>query len=264
MKLLVLAAGRGTRMGALTDDTPKPLLPLAGATILDHALAPLLADPDPGRAPAAPLPLEIDELVFVVGYLGAQLRAHAERRWPGRVRFVEQAEPLGQAHAVALAAPLLMGPTTVLLADTLHQVDGPALARRLAAPGAPDGVLHLAPCEEPSRFGVAVVEDDDVARLVEKPRSPVSERAVVGVYGLRSGEAMAAACRAIVDEGLRSHGEHYLADALQRMIDEGARFAPAEAGRWLDCGTAEALAESEAVLAAEAAARAEAREAEPA
>ena len=256
MNVLVLAAGRGTRMGALTADRPKPLLPLAGATILDHALAPLLADPEPARAPAAPLPPEIDELVFVVGYRGAQIRAHAERRWPGRVRFVEQAEPLGQAHAVALAAPFLDGPCAVLLADTLHEVDGPALARRLSAEDAPDGVLHLAYREDPSRFGVALVEEGRVLRLVEKPARPVSHLAVVGVYGLRSGAALAAACRAIVEEGRRSHGEHYLADALQRMIDEGAHFEAAEAGRWLDCGTAEALAESEAILAAEAAPKA--------
>jgi len=219
--VVVPCGGRGSRLRPLTLRRPKPLLPLAGATMLDHALA--------GLEGAA-----YDEAVLVVPPDDGGLRDHVARRGPARARFVVQPEPRGQADAVARALEGASGAALVLLPDTIHDVDVRALCALAADPAAPYGVLHVQRVADPARFGVAVLAGDRVARLVEKPAMPVSDLAVVGVYWLRDAALLAAACRAAT---ARADGEAYLADALQRLLDAGAEVRAHAVRTWLDCGT---------------------------
>jgi len=232
LTVIVPAAGAGRRLRPLTERLPKPLVPLAGATLLDHALSPLEGAP-------------YDEVVFVVPPGDGAIEAHVAANGPARARFVVQPDALGQADAVARACDGVAGPVLVLFPDTVHDVDLGALARAGGAPGAPDGVLHLRPVDRPERFGVAVVEGGVVVRLVEKPAAFVSNLAVVGVYWLADAAALAAACRAA---GAHTDGEVYLAAALQRLIDGGARLEAAPVTTWLDCGTLPDLLASNGIL----------------
>lgn len=107
MQALILASGRGTRMGALTDTIPKPMLMVGGKTLIDHKLD--------------VLPPEIDEVIFVIGYQGAYIRHHyGDSRVGRRIRYVEQGELNGTGGAVWLARPLLSGRFLVLMGDDIY------------------------------------------------------------------------------------------------------------------------------------------------
>jgi UDP-N-acetylglucosamine diphosphorylase / glucose-1-phosphate thymidylyltransferase / UDP-N-acetylgalactosamine diphosphorylase / glucosamine-1-phosphate N-acetyltransferase / galactosamine-1-phosphate N-acetyltransferase len=107
MQALILASGRGTRMGALTDTIPKPMLMVAGKTLIDHKLE--------------ALPPEIDEVMFVIGYQGAYIRHHYGDSYAGRrITYIEQKELNGTGGAVWLARPLLSGRFLVLMGDDIY------------------------------------------------------------------------------------------------------------------------------------------------
>src|SRR5262249_12997570 len=146
--------------------------------------------------------------------------------------YVEQLVPLGQSHAIKLAADYLVGPCIVMFADTLFEADLPQL---LSVEH--DGVAFVQPVEDPSRFAIAVIGPDGyVRRLVEKPQPPESNAAVIGLYYFRQGEWLARAVTDLIERDIKTKGEFYLADAIQIMIDEGAKFTISEAQVWEDTG----------------------------
>ncbi len=119
MQAVILAAGRGTRMGAVTDSTPKPLLLIDKSPILTRTFA--------------VLPHEIDEVIIVVGYLGEKIRELFGYEYAGRkVRYVEQAQLLGTAHALYQCKELLRGRFLVLMGDDLYRKED--LARLISKP----------------------------------------------------------------------------------------------------------------------------------
>ena len=228
MHVIIPAGGRGTRMRPLSHGSPKALAPLADGTLLDHALAGL-------RGTGA------RRVTVVSGpEAGPFVEALAERSEP-QIRVVAQPEPLGQADAILRAIEPGAGPVLILFVDTLHDIDLRGLA---AACGDADGLIHVKAVPDPSAFGVAVIDPEGFAeRLVEKPREPVQAEAVIGVYYLRDSARLEAAIRRLIARGARgqTRGEFYLLDALQHLIDDGARLRARPAGLWLDCGSPEAL-----------------------
>ena len=107
MTAVILAAGLGTRMRGLTENTPKPLLKIGERTLLEHKLH--------------HLPDEIDEVIIVIGYLGEQIQNYLGSEHAGRkIRYVEQKELLGTGHALSLCQPLLRGKFLVLMGDDLY------------------------------------------------------------------------------------------------------------------------------------------------
>ena len=242
MKVVLPIAGRGTRLSPLTDNLPKALVTVAGDTLLGHALDPIKAlGPD-----------VVEEIVLVVGHHGEMIEPWYRQRYQLPVHIAEQPSLSGQAGALACITERLTGPILILFCDTLHDADLKSLASMHKRNNPPDGILHVKAVKDPSRFGVAVVNDGGyVKRIVEKPDHPVSDLAIVGVYWIRDGERLAKAVRTLLDHGEMTRGEYYLADALQIMIEDGARFETRTIERWLDCGTLESLQEVESVLLAE-------------
>src|SRR5258708_31632941 len=103
-------------------------------------------------------------------------------------------------------------------------------------------MLFVQEVEDPRRFGIAVVGPDGyVTRLVEKPRDPVGNLAVVGIYYVRDPAALMRGIAQVIARDQQIGGEFYLADALQAMIEDGARFKVGPTPVWADCGTVEAL-----------------------
>ncbi len=224
MKVLIPAAGLGTRLRPHTYHRPKPLLHVAGATVLDHVLDRLQS-------------LPIEEMIFIVGHLGDQLEAHARKRVTVPLRFVTQAELKGQAHAISLAASWLSGPLLIIFVDTIFETDlsGLELTGR-------DGVIFVREVADPRRFGVVLLDDDGfITQFVEKSAEPKSNLAIAGLYYLRDGAWLARSVHKLLELGIQTKGEYYLADALQLMVSEGARFLTRRLTIWEDCGTREAL-----------------------
>mgnify|MGYP001108084675 CR=1 FL=1 len=190
VNVIIPAAGLGTRLRPHTHHRPKPLVTVAGDTVLGHVMNKLLG-------------LEVDNLVFIVGHLGEQLQTYATERYAGlRMHFVRQEALLGQAHALALAGEWLDGPVLIVFVDTLFDADLSGLTRITS-----DGVVFTHPVEDPSRFGVVTLgEGGVITRFVEKPTEPISNLAVVGLYYVRDGAGLRTAIARLIAEERRPAG----------------------------------------------------------
>ena len=230
VKALLLLAGKGTRLRPHTHATPKPLLRVAGKPVLDYLLDDLT---DAG----------VSEVVFVVGHLGDAVRDHVARRRPRiRARYVVQEVQDGTAGAVALARPWADDELLIVLADAVFEVDLGA-ARRL--PPEKAGLMWAMDVEDYQRFGVIVTDDaGDLARIVEKPKEPVSKRANIGLYYVRDHAMLFEGVAHVLASDPGPSGEYYLTDAFQYMVDRGAKIATAVVDGWHDAGKPETLLET--------------------
>jgi glucose-1-phosphate thymidylyltransferase len=131
----------------------------------------------------------------------------------------------------------------ILLGDTIVDVDLPAL---LAEPGS---ILAVKEVKTPSLFGIVETGANGlVNRVVEKPRIPKSNYALVGLYKLTNAEKLAEALEWLISTGLRTHEEFQLTDALMHLIEQGEEMRPAAVDNWFDCGRKETLLEANARL----------------
>lgn len=232
MHLVLPLGGRGTRLLPHTRTRPKCLLRLAGDTVLGHVLARLAE-------------LTFERTTVIVspdgGAVETWLRQSLARGGgghrgfrPGDLTFVLQPEPSGQSQALALVADRLAGETLIIFADTLFEVDW---AAAIDPHDGLDGHLFVQRVADPRALGVAVLrQDGTVASLVEKPTDPVSDLALLGLYHLRDGAALARAVQAQLAAGTTLRGEAYLADALNLLVEGGARLGVSPSAVWEDCG----------------------------
>ncbi len=225
MKVIIPAAGYGTRMRPHTHTRPKPLVPVAGRPSLAFVLDALK-------------PLDIEEIIFIVGKMGEQMEEYVSKHYPYKTRFIEQKVMRGQADAIALAEPYVQGDLMTLFVDTLFEADLGAINNLPDA----DGAMFVAEVPDPSRFGIAVVGPGGyVTKIVEKPKEPESNLAVVGLYYFKESQWLFGAIHKLMESGRSLNGEYFLADAIQVMVDEGAKFRTFPVHVWEDTGTWDAV-----------------------
>lgn len=224
MHVVIPVAGFGTRLRPHTYTKPKPLMKVAGNTILGYILDMLKE-------------AGLEEITFIVGYLGDQIREYVETHYRFRTHYVEQKELKGQAHAIALAREFVRDPMLIIFADTIFDANINKL-RDVTS----DGVVYVKEVEDPRRFGVVTLSPEGyIERFVEKPSEPISNLAIIGVYYIRDYQGLFDAIDELIARDIKTKGEYYLADALQIMVDRGARFETQTVSIWEDCGTPEAL-----------------------
>lgn len=224
MKAIIPLAGRGTRLRPHTHTKPKPLVTVAGKPVLGHVLDMLDG-------------LEIEEIIFIVGYLGEQIEAYVNEHYDFPARYIEQKELKGQAHAIGLAREYVDGPVLIIFVDTIADADLSLLERVDA-----DGVIYVKEVDDPRRFGVVTLDEQGyIRRFVEKPKRPISNLAVIGMYYLRDSALMFECIDELIRRGIQTKGEYFLADALQLMVERGARLIASTVEVWEDCGTPEAV-----------------------
>ncbi len=223
MKLILPIAGYGKRMRPLTWSRPKVLIDVAGKPMLGHVLDQFVD-------------LDLDEVVYITGWLGEQVAPYVETAYPQLgARYVVQEELIGQSHAIWLAREYVAGPCFIVFADTIFRID----LQAMASSGA-DGVLGVWEVDDPRRFGVAFTESDGtVTRYVEKPPTMEHKQAVMGVYYVREGRDLIAAIEEQMRRNEMLKGEFFLADAFNIMIENGARFVTEPMTVWQDCGVPE-------------------------
>ena len=212
---VVLAAGRGTRMRPLTDRRPKPLLPVGDRSLLEQVF-------DTARD-------VVDEFVVVTGYQGDSVRDGVGESYRDRpVHYVEQAETLGTAHAVAQAEPVVDDDFLVLNGDVV--VDA-SLPRALAETGAP--AIAATEVGDPRAYGViSTAEDGSLAGIVEKPADPPTDLANVGCYAFEP-EVFEYIDRTPESE----RGEYEITTTIDRLLADDRRIEVARYdGTWLDVG----------------------------
>ncbi|HOZ08850.1 MAG TPA: nucleotidyltransferase family protein, partial [candidate division Zixibacteria bacterium] len=164
IRVIVPVAGAGTRLQPHTLTLPKALLPVGGKPALAHVLEPLV-------------PLEPEEVVFVIGHLGDQIIDYVRENYRIKARFAAQEKLLGLGYALHLALrEMADGPTLVILGDTVVECDYGAFL------GAGEYVLGLRSVDNPHRFGVAEVDGGRIVGLEEKPADPRSNLALIGLY----------------------------------------------------------------------------------
>jgi len=233
MKVIILLAGYGTRLRPHTYTKPKPLINVAGKPVLGHILDKLIA-------------AGVNDVTFVVGYLSEQIQDYVHATYPKiNGTYVEQREMNGQVPAILLAEQhVTEGPAFVVFGDTLAEVDLSVIGKTDA-----DGVIYTKAVEDPRRFGVVKLEPDGtITRLIEKPSEMTDKQAVIGLYYVRDAAKLMAACHHLVERKIQTKGEFYLADALNLMIEDGARLRSEAVDVWLDAGKPDAVLDSNRYL----------------
>lgn len=228
MKGLILAGGKGTRLRPLTHTRAKQLIPIGGKPNLFYVVEDLVA-------------VGIREIGVVISpETGDEVQAAlgTGEQWGVVFTFLLQAQPLGLAHAVAVARSFLQDdPFVVYLGDNMlsggigHMLE--AFQREN-----PAAVLLMTPVNDPRAFGVVVLDEHgQVARLVEKPAQPPSNLALVGVY------LFTPQIHTFIDQLEPSgRGEYEITDAIQGLVLSGAKVEAYQVrGWWKDTGKPEDL-----------------------
>jgi glucose-1-phosphate thymidylyltransferase len=226
MKIVIPMAGYGTRLRPHTWSKPKPLVSVAGKPVLGHVLD-MFKDLK-----------HIDEVIFIVGYLGEQVRQYLEDSYPHlKARFVLQEEMLGQSHALWLAREGLEGPVLIAFVDTLIETD---IVKTLKKDG--EAIAWVKEVPDPKRFGVTKLgADGHVTKLIEKPTDMTINLALVGFYFFQYAENLIAAIEQQMGAGGQLKGEYYLVDAINIMLEQGLKMRVEPVDVWQDCGKPEAL-----------------------
>jgi len=235
LKIAIPMAGLGTRMRPHTWSKPKPLISLAGKTVLDYVLDQFKSLPSGVEA----------EYVFVIGPHGDQLEHFMQAHHPDKkVHYVLQAEMRGQSDALWLAREHLKGPMLMAFSDTLVETD-------LSFINDPDvdGVACVKVVEDPRRFGVAMVNEQGfITRMIEKPTDMRNNLVVVGFYYFRDAAMLLDAIDEQMKRQVMLKNEFFLADAVNIMIERGAKLRTQRIETWLDAGTPESLLETNRFL----------------
>jgi glucose-1-phosphate thymidylyltransferase len=225
LKAIIPAAGIGTRLRPHTYTLPKALLYVAGKPIISHILDDVV-------------PLGMSSIVLIVGYKGDLIEEYVRKQYPDlNVDFVVQEERKGIGHAVDLTRVHADAgePLLIILGDTIVKTDLGALVESKT------NVLGVKEVADPRRFGVCEVKDGFITRLVEKPKDPPSNLALVGLYYFLDSKPLFEALREEIDKGIMNHGEYQITDALQMMIEKNEKFVPYAIDEWFDCGKPEAM-----------------------
>jgi glucose-1-phosphate thymidylyltransferase len=230
VKGLILSGGKGTRLRPITHTSAKQLVPVANKPVLFYGIE--------AMAEAG-----IEEIgIIIAPETGDEIRAAAGdgSRFGARITYVEQDEPRGLAHAALTAEEFLDAePFVMYLGDNLLQGGIRDLVRSFQA-SAPDALILLTPVPDPQNYGVAELDGERVVRLVEKPPHPATDLALVGVYMFMPG--IHDASRAIEPS---ARGELEITDAIQHLVDDGARVEPhIVRGWWKDTGRLDDMLEA--------------------
>jgi len=233
MKGLILSGGRGTRLRPLTYTSAKQLVPVANKPVLFYGIESLAA-------------AGIRDIGIVVGDTQSEIRAAVGdgSKWNVRVTYIEQDAPRGLAHAVLISEPFIGADSFVMyLGDNLLNKGINGFVDQFVAE-APAAQILLTRVPDPQMFGVAELANGRVIRLVEKPKEPKSDLALVGVYMFSA---------AVFDSVKRIRpsfrNELEITDAIQDLIDRGLEVRPHLVdGWWKDTGKLEDMLEANRLI----------------
>lgn len=226
MKGVILAAGQGTRLRPVTLTMPKPLVPVANKPLIVYALDVLKS-------------AGIEEVAIIVNDLSSPIvAAMGDGLAHGvKIEYIVQEQQLGLAHAIGMSKPFVGDePFCVLLGDNIFQDKMTPLLREFPQSAA-EATIALIEVPDPQRFGVAVIEDGKIARLIEKPKEPPSNLAISGAYLFR-----ASIFDAIANIKPSARGELEITDAIQYLVSSGKNVNPyVLRGWWIDAGKPDAI-----------------------
>ncbi|MEZ4778144.1 MAG: sugar phosphate nucleotidyltransferase [Flavobacteriaceae bacterium] len=226
MKIIVPMAGRGSRLRPHTLTIPKPLIPVAGKPIVHQLvtdIAMVLGEP-------------IEEIAFILGdpaFFGEEVVESLKKlasSLGAKPSIYRQLDPKGTGHAIMCAAPSLSGPAVIAYADTLiratFNLDKEA-----------DSVIWTKKVPNPEAYGVVNLnEKEEIIELVEKPKTFVSDQAVIGIYYFKDIGELKKELQYVLDNEIINGGEYQINDGIKRMMAAGKIFKTGTVTEWMDCG----------------------------
>ena len=233
MKAILPVAGIGTKLRPLTYTQPKPLIPVAGKPIISFIIDQLL---DAG----------VEEFVFIIGYLGEKIEEYVRKDYPSlKAEFVLQSERLGSGHALWIAKDSFVDAKEIVVffGDTIVDFDMKAFVDNK------DSCLAVKKIEDPWNFGIVELNSNGkVHQLIEKPKIPKSDLAMVGVYKIKEVDVLVDALEFNISRGIKTNEEFPLTDALMRMVEKEINFDVFSVDNWFNCGVRDVLLETNATF----------------
>jgi glucose-1-phosphate thymidylyltransferase len=232
VKALILSGGSGTRLRPLTYSQQKQLIPVANKPVLFYAIEDVIkaGARDIGII-VGPNKEQVMDTVLSVG-------------WDANIEFIHQGDPKGLAHAILVAENFLDDDFVMYLGDNILKGGIEAHARRFRDMR-PDSLVMLTQVAEPQRFGVADLDENgNIRRLIEKPKVPPSNFALVGIYFFKP--VILDACHKIKPSW---RNELEITDAIQWLIENGYKVEASIVGSWWkDTGKPEDIFEANRLI----------------
>jgi glucose-1-phosphate thymidylyltransferase len=231
MNLIIPMAGRGTRLRPQTLTTPKPLIEVAGKTILQRIIdialngqtnnieniGFIIQDKDP----------EVEILLKSIG-----------QKNKINISIFYQSEAKGTADAIFCAKELLCGSCLIVFADTLFDAN-------LKFDKTCEAAIFVQEVEDPSAYGVIKCNKDNIVQeFIEKPTNFISNLAIIGVYYFKSGLELSNELKSILDNNILDKGEYQITTALENLKNKGMQFMAHKTSDWLDFGSPQNLLDS--------------------
>ncbi len=232
MKVIIPLAGKGTRLRPHTYITPKPMMKVAGKPVMSYVLDELKKLGN------------VEQIIYITGHLKEKVEEYARAEMDVPSVFIEQKVQDGTAGAIALARDYVDQPVLIIFVDTIFDAD---LSKVKSVDA--DGIIWVKEVEDYQRFGVVVTDKDgNMTKIVEKPKTPISKRANIGLYYIRNWKLLFEGIDHVLKQPM-NQGEFFLTDAFQYMIDKGAKITVIDVEGWFDAGKIETMLETnEAML----------------
>ncbi|MBF25037.1 MAG: nucleotidyltransferase [Flavobacteriales bacterium] len=231
MNLIIPMAGKGTRLRPQTLVTPKPLIEIAGKTIIQRIVDLIINHSsnhienigfiiqDPNE--------DVEKMLHLIG-VKTNIKTH----------IFYQPKPRGTAHAIFCAKKILTGETMIIFADTLFEAD-------IILPKDVDGSVFVQEVENPSAYGVVKLnKQGEITDFIEKPNELISNLAIIGMYFFKDGQLLKNEIKNIIEENIMINGEYQITTVLENLKNKNYVFKPHKIRKWLDFGNPTNLLES--------------------
>ena len=227
MKVIIPLAGKGTRLRPHTYLTPKPMMKVAGKPVMSYVLDELKKLGN------------VEQIIYITGHLKEKVEEYARAEMDVPSVFIEQKIQDGTAGAIALAREYVDQPVLIIFVDTIFDAD----LTKVKSVDA-DGIIWVKEVEDYQRFGVVVTDKDgNMTKIVEKPKTPISRRANIGLYYVRNWKLLFEGIDWVLQQP-KNQGEYFLTDAFQYMIEKGAKIKVIDVQGWYDAGKIETMIET--------------------